>query len=109
MRLFRILAECREGGENLQDYKLVLICGLNSENKMEDGEWLGYLKNERTYYPFILKDKACFYGGEEHEYEPTNLPEKIIEKGCFFTISNGPRDIETWESTYQITSCYELV
>jgi hypothetical protein len=107
MKIVRILAECLEGGVRFGNYKFVLICGLNEHDKIENGEWLGYLRNDEIHYPFLLKNKSCFYGGEEHESEPTNIVDKVIELGGQFTIFNGPGNSETWESTYEIISCHE--
>lgn len=107
MRIVRIVAEHREGGSRLPDYKFYLVCGLDDKNKVALGEWVGYLKNESVYYPFILQNETCFYGGDEPEYELINISSKNIVVGEVFTISNQPGSEEEWEAIYEVTHCHE--
>jgi hypothetical protein len=64
------------------------------------------VKNDSVYYPFILRDDTCFYGGDEPEYEPINISSKSIVVGEMFTISNQPSS-EKYETVYEITHCHE--
>ena len=107
MNIVRVVAVLRDGGRQNKNYKLILLCGINEAHQIEDGEWMGYTKNESFLNPFILKDrKSLFYGGEYNYLEPTNILHRSIEVGQFFTITNPPEAIETWESTYEIVSCH---
>jgi len=107
MKIVRVLAEHKEGGERLSDYKFILVCGLDDERKVVSGEWLGYLKIESVYYPFILTNDTCFYGGDEHEYEPINIASKNIVVGEAFTLSSHPSAEEKVEMVFEITHCHE--
>ena len=107
MNFVRVQAVLREGGHSHKNSKLVLLCAINVNRQLEDGEWTGYIKNELVRWPFILENgKSCSYGGEEHYFEPTNLGLGPIEVGRFFTISSPPGEANVWESTYEITSCH---
>ncbi len=107
MNIVRVMAVSREGGHRNTNLKVTLLCAINANNQMEDGEWMGYIKNESVLYPFILKNRnSCFYGGEEYSFEPTNIGLGPIEVGRFFTISSSPGETESWESTYEIVSCH---
>ena len=107
MKTVRMVSTFREGGFGQTDYKLVILCGVNEQNNIEDGEWMGYIKNESLLHPFILKEgKILTYGGEDNYLEMTNLGSKQIKEGTFFTITNNPRDPESWESTYEIISIH---
>jgi hypothetical protein len=102
-----VQAVYREGGHSYNNYKFFLLCGINADLQIEDGEWMGYFINETVHWPFILKNgKSCFYGGEEHSYEPTNIGSSSINVGRLFTISSSPSEITPWEATYEITSCH---
>ena len=107
MRIVRIVAEYKEGGNRLSGYKFFLVCGLNEDRRVVSGEWIGYMKNESVYYPFIFKNDTCFYGGDEQTYEPINISSKRIVAGEMFTISNQPGSEEEWEAVYEITHCHE--
>jgi hypothetical protein len=107
MRICRVVAVYREGGHAHENYKCVFICGITDSLQMESGEWFGYCQNEKELSPFVLKDgTSCFYGGEEHYSEPTNIGTKSITPGSMFTISSPPGSEETWNATYEIVSCH---
>ena len=107
MNIVRVMAVFREGGHSYKNLKVTLLCAINANNQIEDGEWIGYIKNESVLYPFILKNgTSCFYGGEEHSFEPTNIGLGPIKVGRLFTISSSPSETKSWESTYEIVSCH---
>lgn len=107
MNIVRVQAVFREGGHSHKNFKFFLLCGISTSHKIEEGEWMGYIKNESVLCPFILKNgESCFYGGEEHSYEPTNIGLDSIEVGRLFTISSPPSEVVPWEATYEITSCH---
>lgn len=112
MQIVRILAAYRDGGYSHKDYKLVLMCGIDEQRRIVEGEWMGYAQNEALYYPFILKANESpefFYGGEDNSSEPTNLSSDPIEVGRFFTVFSPKGEIESWEATYEIVSCHAYV
>jgi hypothetical protein len=107
MNIVRVQAVFREGGHSYKTLKFVLLCGLSENLHIEDGEWMGYIKNESVFWPFILRNgQSCFYGGDEHSFEPTNIGLGLIEVGRLFTIFNPPGEAMPWEATYEITSCH---
>ena len=108
MNIVRVIAVLREGGYPNENYKFVLLCGINANHQIEDGEWMGYIKNESEFHPFILRDSSCFYGDEEHNFEPTNIGDRhhLVEVGGLFTVSNQPHTDEPWQSTFEIVSCH---
>lgn len=107
MRIIRVVAIFRDGGHSHKNYKLILVCGVGHNQRIADGEWMGYIQNESVYWPFILKNnESFFYGGEEHYTEPTNIGRSVIEKGQFFTIFSPPSESSSWQSTYEIVSCH---
>lgn len=109
MSVVRVVAACREGGRRDASYKVVLVCQIDDNKSVIPGEWLGYVQNDKVKHPFIFEHGIrFFYGGEEHAYEPTNLGQKKIQVGSFFTLSNDPSDPETFEATYEITSVHAL-
>jgi hypothetical protein len=77
MRVVRIVAEWRKDGHRESAYKFCLVCGLNTDALIADGEWMGYIKEDQTYWPFILRNgNACFYGGNEPWSERTNIGQR---------------------------------
>ena len=107
MNIVRVVAVFRDGGHSNKNYSLVLLCGINESHQIEDGEWMGYIKNDDVFYPFILRDgKSFFYGYEEHSFERTNIGQGSIEMGRFFTIWSQPGENEAEESTYEVVSCH---
>lgn len=107
MRIVRVVAVFREGGHSHQNYKFVLICGIDANGRLIDGEWMGYIENDSVFWPFILKGgESCFYGGEEHCAEPTNLGRGDIQVGRCFTLSSPPAERTPSESTYELVSCH---
>lgn len=108
MHIVRIVAEFRDGGHSHENYKFVLVCGIDANQHLVEGEWMGYIQNESILWPFILKNgNSCFYGGEEHYAEPTNVGHGEIQAGRFFTLSNPPGEAMPWQSTYEIVSCHK--
>ena len=112
MQIVRVSAAYKEGGHSHQDYKLVLVCGIDKQRKVVAGEWMGYAQNGTIYYPFIFKanePSEFLYGGEENYSEPTNLSRATIEAGALFTVFNPEDETPAWESTYEIVSFHAYV
>ena len=107
MRIVRLSAVFREGGCSHRNFRFVLVCGVDENCRISDGEWMGYIKNESIFWPFILKNSnSCFYGGEEHYAEPTNIGDDEVKSGRFFTLSSPPGEPTPWQSTYEIVTCH---
>jgi hypothetical protein len=104
MQIARITAVHTEKGVDRQDYKVVLLCGLNEHRILVDGEWFGRLDNAGETYPFVLeRGQRLFYGGEENSSERTNVGEKPLTEGSYFTIFG-----EQGEAVYRITRLHIL-
>lgn len=109
MSVVRVVAAVREGGRKDSQYKVVLLCQIDGANRIVPGEWMGYVKNESYFHPFVFQRSAVFYyGGEEHWAEPTNIGQRDISVGSFFTLSNDPKDTDSFEATYEITSVHPV-
>ncbi len=105
MRVVRIVAEWRKDGHRESAYKFCFVCGLNTEALIVDGEWMGYIKEDKTYWPFILRNgNACFYGGNEPWSERTNIGQRPMRVGEMFTV-DAPEPGEG-PYTYEVTSCH---
>lgn len=109
MKFVEIRACYKDGGELTREL-FVIICGLNPDNRIACGEWMGYCLTNKYHFPFVLKNEnELFFGWEENYYEMTDLKEKRILEGEYFTISNQPGDPEEFQSTYQITHVTPMV
>lgn len=107
MYIARIVAVFREGGHSHKNFRFVLVCGIDSNQRLTDGEWMGYIQNQSILWPFILTNgDSCFYGGEDHYAEQTNVRQGEIQVGRFFTLSSQPGEATAWQSTYEIISCH---
>lgn len=97
---------CRNGGVLQENYRLVMLVGVDNANRLvSDNQWFGYAKYEDITYPFILQDgKSLFYGWKEHSVEPTNLADRRIAVGEYFSVYSSPSEAREWESAYLIRS-----
>jgi hypothetical protein len=88
----RVVAHCCEGAYVDKNHKFTLLCGIDDDkHRIEDGEWMGYIKYDGVFYPFILEDgRSCFYGYEKHSAQRTNIGEKVIQEGTQFTVFGEP-------------------
>jgi len=103
MKIARIIANNKNAGIESAD-KIVILCGLDSSNRIIEGEWMGYCITDGFYHPFILRKKnELFFGDEENYYEVTNLNDRSLSIGEYFTASNQPGYHEVFQSSYQIT------
>lgn len=105
MNIVRVMSLWMDGGVVQEQYKIVLLCGIDEQQRILDGEWMGYVKNDGISHPFILKsqNKLFFYGGDEHDFQSTNIGEKFIRVGHYFSL------FEDSESTYKITNVHPYV
>ena len=109
MNLVRITAEYKEGGHAYSDYRIVILCGVNQDHQLAEGEWFGYVRNEKIFYPFVLRHgKELFYGGDEPWAEPTNIGQREIAVGTHFTLSNSPDDTEVFDAVYAVTNIHPV-
>jgi hypothetical protein len=109
MSLVRITAEYKEGGHSYNNYRIVILCGITADNRIAEGEWFGYVRNESVFHPFVLRlGKEFFYGGEETWIEPTNIGQRDIKVGEYFTLSNSPHDAEKFEAIYAINNIHPV-
>ena len=107
MRIVRVTAAWRDSGSINRKYKFTLLCGISNDNRIENGEWTGYVVEDSIYWPFVLQDgERCFYGREDHYTEQTNIGNKAIKAGEFFTIESLPGADEPWEAIYEIISVH---
>ncbi len=98
MKIYRVTAVWRENAQRNDNYKYVLLCGLDEKFRLVEGEWFGYMKNAHVIHPFVLQNgTSCFYGGEEHSFENTDIGDRSIQPETFFDV-NG--------ETYEIISCH---
>jgi len=101
MTFVRVVSSVRDGVEINRNYKVVLLCRIDTEKKITDGEWFGYVQNENeAIIPFVLRNQNKFIYGEQYTPEATNITEKLIEVGTLFTVFS-----ET-EPTYEIESVH---
>ena len=108
MPIVRIVAVSKEDGYAYKDYKIVLVCQINGNGYISEGEWFGCVKFESVSYPFILQNGSrLFYGYEENTFESTNIGSKIIAKDEYFTVSSAPNTSDESEGIYQITSVHQ--
>lgn len=109
MNLARITAEYKEGGHGYSDYRIVILCGINEDHRLAQGEWFGYVRNEQIFYPFVLRNgKEFFYGGDKHWAEPTNIGQREMKVGTYFTLSNSPDDDKTFEAVYTVINIHPV-
>jgi hypothetical protein len=102
MPIVRVVAVSKEQGVTYKDFKVVLLCGVDDQRRITDGEWFGYVKNESVVHPFLLvRGERFMYGGEEHSFEQTNIGTKSLEIGSQFTLVSSDG-----EHPYEITSVY---
>jgi hypothetical protein len=107
--MLRVIAILKQGGHTYKDNKIVLLCHVNEQCHISDGEWFGYVRNESVHNPFILQEgKRFFYGDVEHSFQPTNIGSRPIVVGSYFTLRNSPSDTEISEIIYEITSTHAL-
>lgn len=104
MPIVRVVAVSKEGGHLYKDYKIMLVCQINDDGRIAEGEWFGCVKFESISYPFVLQNgNRLFYGYEENTYEPTNIGSRLIAEGEYFTVSSAPNTNDESEGVYQIT------
>lgn len=107
MPIARIVAIYKEGGHAYKEYKIVLVCKINEDGRISDGEWFGCVKSNAVIYPFVLQNGDRFlYGYEENTFEPTNIGSRTIAEGEYFTVISAPNTNEESEGVYQITSVH---
>ena len=108
----RIVAKYAENESPSGNYRLVLVCGLDEQDRIADGEWMGYTHNNDIHYPFVLsseRKEKLFVGGEEKYFEITSIYDNPLKVGERFSISSAPESDEPWSVKYQITAINKLL
>lgn len=113
MRIVRVKAVVREGLQIFNEDKLILLCAIDEQDALTDGEWFGYTKDENGRHPFILEQRKQFFFGADGGdiiVESTNIKDKQIKVGALFTVFTpsmvpSGRDDET---TFEITTVHTL-
>ena len=114
MNITRIVAVLREGGTSKPEYQLFIVCGLNEDDHVAPGEWMGYTKNGSIIHPFVVNSirddfSDLRYGGEENYIERTNFGNLKIEVGNYFTVQSPIGALEEWQSIYEIRSIHKYL
>lgn len=78
--------------------RVVLLCGLDSEHRLVDGEWMGYCVDRTGRAPFVLTAAGFEYEGYT---EAHNFGKRPIIQSELFTIANQG---ESEGSTYRVRS-----
>lgn len=104
IKIVRVACVMRHGGTAQRDYKSVFLCGLDSEHRIIDGEWLGYMRSPIATYPFVLEKEGsdvrlAFEGGEDDK-SSTTAGRVPMQPGELFTVFGSVEhdDEESWYS-----------
>lgn len=102
MKLVRVSSIFRKGLNEFKDFKIVICCGLDSNEKVLHGAWPGVFIEEKSKTPFLLKagKKSMLCLSDDRDYE-TTFGEHEIRPAELFTV--GPDWI------YQVSSCHQYV
>jgi hypothetical protein len=103
MQIARLLATHIEGGHPTNN-RFTLLCGIDGNNHLVNGEWFGYTRTNQIEYPFVLRHGDLHLCGGENYYERTNLESHQLQVGEYFSIRSSSESKEEWEVTYQITN-----
>ena len=107
MKVVRIVAVPRDSGHTYDDYTIVLLCGLDDNGYIVNGEWYGCVRNEAETLPFVLqRGERFFYGGEDQNFTHTNIGTRPIGTGSYFAVFGSATEDEEEEYIYQIKSCH---
>lgn len=93
MKFCRILAEAESFGKNLDiDLKFTLIAAVDESNQMIKAEWFGgYSDSTEFLSAFKVDSDGLLEYGDS--LEKTNILDKIIKKGTYFSVwENGLND-----------------
>jgi hypothetical protein len=88
----------------------VFLCAIDSDDRIVDGEWMGYLRSPAATYPFVLqKDGSevafAFEGGEE-DRSRTSVGRAAMKPGEFFTVFAAVEHQDEEELIFEIVSCH---
>lgn len=107
MKIVRVAAEGRDAMPDTKGFRVYVLCGLNADNTLADGEWMGYAKQKGNIYPFVLQGgRKLIYGMEEPYFELTDLGSKRIEPDSYFTVEGAPDIDDSWATVYKILSVH---
>jgi hypothetical protein len=113
MPVARIVASYSENDKDT----ITLLCGVDEENQIRQGEWFGVVKNDdgrgdESNYPFTLHvdyQKNSFYldygfdDAESRQIQKTDIHAKPLAEKGFFTIFD---EEEGEEFSYRINSIH---
>ena len=109
-RIIRLAAHLSDGEQKAGNYRLFLLCGIQSDGTIAAGEWMGYTHNNNQHWPFLLRRSpvdCLFFGTEEDYWEPTDLLEDKVFVGRRFKVSSSPNEVSSWSCEYRVTSILE--
>lgn len=109
-KIVRVVAEsCYDPPfEKNKGFRFYLLCGLNDRNEIENGDWMGYMKQKGFIFPFLLQNgKNLNYGNVEgleslHHLESTNLGLKKIVPDEYFNV-----EADDWAIVFRIHSVHD--
>ena len=110
--MVRVVAKYVANDSPAGNFRFILVCGINENGCISEGEWMGYTHNNDIHYPFLLQREPTprlYFGGEEKYYEPTSILDIQIADGAEFTISNKPDENDAWDCKYVISSVHDLL
>ena len=109
MRLVRIVGEYKEGGEPIGS-RAVILCGVDNNGRLVDGEWFGYDRyDDGVEQPFVLRFGELFdFGGDPKEVQRTNIGQRALRVGEYFTVSSEHGGPEGWAVACLITHVTEV-
>lgn len=81
MQVVRVVGEYKEDGEST-GARLFVLCGVDEDGRMVDGEWFGYDRYEDgVEQPFLVRvGETVDFGGEPKEVLRTNIGERSQSK-----------------------------
>ena len=111
MKIVRVVAQAINENpfDENKGYSYFLLCGLNDQNELEAGEWMGYMKQNGFIQPFVLQDgKKLVYGNIEglqsiQHLERTNIYSKAVLPDEYFTVN-----ADDWAIIFKIKSVYNF-
>ena len=106
VQFVRVTAICRGDGKSWPEYTVTLLCGLDENDNIADGQWFGYLRNVAALNPFILEGEheEFIYGGIPKCMEKSNIKKKKILPRELFTVFSPYENGEIEETMYEINT-----
>jgi hypothetical protein len=107
MKIVRVVAESRDQDPSARGLRVYLLCGLDEDGSLSDGEWMGYTKQKNLIHAFVLESGVRLkYGGKEAYHEVTDLGSKRIAVGSYFIVEGAPEIDDSWATVFQVLSIH---